>query len=157
MPEPFQPTCGQRPGGPGFVRAESEGFDGGETGTRLAHGRDEARPSQGGVQRGSTLILAVEFSTDAAGVALVDGAGRVRASADVAARNRRSQDLFPAAERVLAEAGARWKDVDVFAAGTGPGSSRNTGIAAAISRSAAHTYGQHRAKVSSAFMKREKW
>ena len=67
-------------------------------------------------------ILAVEFSTDEAGVALVDGEGRVLASEGVAARNRRSQDLFPAAERVLAAAGAGWGDVGVFAAGTGPGS-----------------------------------
>ena len=61
MPEPVQQDYSQIPGGPGFVRAEPGGCDGDETGPRLAHGRDEARPSPSGVESKNVLILAVEF------------------------------------------------------------------------------------------------
>ena len=44
--EPVQRMGDAGAGGPGFVRAAREGFDGGATGAGNAHGRDEARPSQ---------------------------------------------------------------------------------------------------------------
>ena len=65
-------------------------------------------------------VLAVECSTEAAGLALLaDGA--VAGQVEFAAGNRRSQELFDAAESLLADAGWNWADVDVFAVGRGPG------------------------------------
>ena len=66
-------------------------------------------------------ILALEFSTEAASLALLDG-GAVVASLAVDAGQRRSQGLFDAAADLLAGAGWTFGDVGAFAAGRGPGS-----------------------------------
>lgn len=66
-------------------------------------------------------ILALEFSTDAGSLALLED-GAVAASLPVDAGQRRSQGLFGAAEKLLNGAGWTWRDVDAFAVGRGPGS-----------------------------------
>ncbi len=66
-------------------------------------------------------LLALEFSTATASLALLD-AGAVAAAAAVDAAHRRSQGLFDAAAELLARAGWTFADVDAFAAGRGPGS-----------------------------------
>ena len=66
-------------------------------------------------------ILALEFSTDAGSLALLDG-GAVAASLAVDAGQRRSQGLFDAAEGLLKKAGWTFRDVGAFAVGRGPGS-----------------------------------
>jgi tRNA threonylcarbamoyl adenosine modification protein YeaZ len=66
-------------------------------------------------------LLALEFSTDSASLALLaDGA--VVAAAPVDAGHRRSQGLFDAAEALLKRAGWTLAEVDAFAVGRGPGS-----------------------------------
>lgn len=77
--------------------------------------------------------LALEFSTDAGGLALLEDA-RVVAAAAVAAGGRRSQELFAAAADLLAGAGWTFADVGAFAVGRGPGS--YTGLR--VSLTAAH-------------------
>lgn len=66
-------------------------------------------------------LLALEFSTDAASLALLDD-GALVASAAVDAGHRRSQGLFGAAEDLLKGAGWTLADVGAFAVGRGPGS-----------------------------------
>jgi tRNA threonylcarbamoyl adenosine modification protein YeaZ len=66
-------------------------------------------------------LMALEFSTDAASLALLED-GSVIAAAFVDAGQRRSQGLFDAAEALLQRAGWRLADVDAFAVGRGPGS-----------------------------------
>lgn len=66
-------------------------------------------------------LLALEFSTDAASLALLTD-GAVVAAAPVDAGQRRSQGLFAAAETLLERAGWTLADVDAFAVGRGPGS-----------------------------------
>ena len=66
-------------------------------------------------------LLALEFSTEAASLALLDG-GAVVAAAAVDASHRRSQGLFAAAEGLLRGAGWTFADVGAFAVGRGPGS-----------------------------------
>lgn len=66
-------------------------------------------------------ILALEFSTEAASLALLaDGA--VVAALAVDAGQRRSQGLFDAAAELLAGAGWTFAGVGAFAVGRGPGS-----------------------------------
>ena len=66
-------------------------------------------------------ILALEFSTDAGSLALLDG-GAVAASLPVDAGQRRSQGLFDAAAELLKGAGWAFRDLGAFAVGRGPGS-----------------------------------
>ena len=66
-------------------------------------------------------LLALEFSTETASLALLDG-GAVAAVAAVDAGHRRSQGLFAAAEGLLRGAGWTFADVGAFAVGRGPGS-----------------------------------
>ena len=66
-------------------------------------------------------LLALEFSTETASLALLDG-GAVAAVAAVDASHRRSQGLFAAAEGLLRGAGWTFADVGAFAVGRGPGS-----------------------------------
>ena len=66
-------------------------------------------------------LLALEFSTATASLALLDG-GAVAAAAAVDAGHRRSQGLFAAAEGLLRGAGWTFADVGAFAVGRGPGS-----------------------------------
>ena len=66
-------------------------------------------------------LLALEFSTEAASLALLDG-GAVVAATAVDAGHRRSQGLFAAAEGLLRGAGWTFADVGAFAVGRGPGS-----------------------------------
>lgn len=66
-------------------------------------------------------LLALEFSTETASLALLDG-GAVAAAAAVDAGHRRSQGLFAAAEGLLNGAGWTFADVGAFAVGRGPGS-----------------------------------
>ncbi len=66
-------------------------------------------------------LLALEFSTETASLALLDG-GAVAAEAAVDAGHRRSQGLFAAAEGLLRGAGWTFADVGAFAVGRGPGS-----------------------------------
>ena len=66
-------------------------------------------------------LLALEFSTDAASLALLDD-GAVVAAAAVDAGHRRSQGLFGAAEDLLKRAGWTLAEVGAFAVGRGPGS-----------------------------------
>lgn len=66
-------------------------------------------------------LLALEFSTETASLALLDG-GAVAAAAAVEASHRRSQGLFAAAEGLLHGAGWTFADVGAFAVGRGPGS-----------------------------------
>ena len=66
-------------------------------------------------------LLALEFSTETAGLALLDD-GAVVAAAAVDAGHRRSQGLFAAAEGLLRGAGWTFADVGAFAVGRGPGS-----------------------------------
>lgn len=66
-------------------------------------------------------LLALEFSTDAASLALLED-GRAVASAPVDAGQRRSQGLFAAAEALLKSAGWTLAEVGAFAVGRGPGS-----------------------------------
>ena len=66
-------------------------------------------------------LFALEFSTAAASLALLED-GALVASAPVDASQRRSQGLFAAAEHVLQCAGWGFADVGAFAVGRGPGS-----------------------------------
>ena len=66
-------------------------------------------------------LLALEFSTATASLALLDG-GAVAAAAAVDAGHRRSQGLFAAAAALLQGAGWTFADVGAFAVGRGPGS-----------------------------------
>ena len=66
-------------------------------------------------------LLALEFSTEAASLALMENGVRV-ASLAVDAGYRRSQGIFDAVETVLKGAGWRLADVEAFAVGRGPGS-----------------------------------
>ena len=66
-------------------------------------------------------VLALEFSTETASLALLED-GRVTAAAAVDAGNRRSQGLFDAVEALLNGAGWTFADVGAFAVGRGPGS-----------------------------------
>ena len=66
-------------------------------------------------------LLALEFSTETASLALLDG-GAVVAATAVDAGHRRSQGLFAAAEGLLRGAGWTFADVGAFAVGRGPGS-----------------------------------
>ena len=66
-------------------------------------------------------VLALEFSTEAASLALLDG-GAVVAARAVDAGQRRSQGLFDAAAGLLAAAGWTFAGVEAFAVGRGPGS-----------------------------------
>ena len=66
-------------------------------------------------------LLALEFSTETASLALLaDGA--VVAASPVDASQRRSQGVFAAAERLLKRAGWAFADLGAFAVGRGPGS-----------------------------------
>ena len=66
-------------------------------------------------------ILALEFSTDAASLALLED-GAVVAAAAVDAGQRRSQGVFAAVEGLLGQAGWTLAEVGAFAVGRGPGS-----------------------------------
>ena len=66
-------------------------------------------------------LLALEFSTEAASLALLDD-GEVAASLPVDAGHRRSQGIFDAVEKLLKGAGWTLADVEAFAVGRGPGS-----------------------------------
>jgi tRNA threonylcarbamoyl adenosine modification protein YeaZ len=66
-------------------------------------------------------LLALEFSTDAANLALLED-GAVVASAPVDAGHRRSQGLFDAADMLLKRAGWTFSNVGAYAVGRGPGS-----------------------------------
>jgi tRNA threonylcarbamoyl adenosine modification protein YeaZ len=72
------------------------------------------------------IVLASEFSREDSTLALLEGekgsAPRLVAEVPVNARDRRSQSLFPAAEKLLAEAGVAWSAIDAYAVGIGPGS-----------------------------------
>lgn len=65
-------------------------------------------------------ILALEFSTETASLALLADAAVV-ASMPVDAGHRRSQGLFDAVEELLRRAGWTFGDVGAFAVGRGPG------------------------------------
>ena len=66
-------------------------------------------------------LLALEFSTETASLALLEDGG-VMAESAVDAGHRRSQGLFDAAEGLLKGAGWTLADVGAFAVGRGPGS-----------------------------------
>lgn len=66
-------------------------------------------------------LLALEFSTDSASLALLQD-GELVAALPVAAGHRRSQELFDAAPALLAQCGWSLRDVAAFAVGRGPGS-----------------------------------
>ena len=66
-------------------------------------------------------LLALEFSTEAASLALMED-GVVVAVSAVDAGHRRSQGIFDAAEKLLKGAGWTLADVEAFAVGRGPGS-----------------------------------
>lgn len=66
-------------------------------------------------------LLALEFSTDAASLALLED-GAVVAAAAVDAGHRRSQGLFDAVAVLLKHSGWTFGDVGAFAVGRGPGS-----------------------------------
>ena len=65
-------------------------------------------------------VLALEFSTGEASLALLDG-GSVAAVAAVEASHRRSQGLFDAVDSLLTEAGWSLPEMDAFLVGRGPG------------------------------------
>lgn len=76
-------------------------------------------------------ILAVEFSTEEASIALLESDGaRLLTEHVVEAHGKRSQELFPAVEALLSEESMTLEDIRVFAAGIGPGS--YTGLRVAI-------------------------
>lgn len=66
-------------------------------------------------------ILALEFSTPTASLALLQN-GRLIAELAVDASQRRSQELFAATETLLHRANWRFADLDGYAVGCGPGS-----------------------------------
>jgi len=66
-------------------------------------------------------VLALEFSTDAGSLALLQDGGVV-ASASLDAGMRRSQIIFDAVTDLLAGAGRSLSEIDAFAVGRGPGS-----------------------------------
>lgn len=80
------------------------------------------------------LVLATEFSREDSTLALLEGERggvcRLIREVPVDARDRRSQNLFPAAEKLLEDAGVGWGALDAFAVGIGPGS--YTGLRVAI-------------------------
>jgi tRNA threonylcarbamoyladenosine biosynthesis protein TsaB len=93
-------------------------------------------------------LLALEFSTDAASLALlVDGS--VVASAAVDAGQRRSQGVFDAAAAVLKRAGWTLADVDAFAVGRGPGSYTGLRVGVTAARGWALPFGKSVWTVSS--------
>lgn len=66
-------------------------------------------------------VLALEFSTEAASLALLED-GRTAVALPVDASQRRSQGLFDAVEEILEAAGWTFAAVGAFAVGRGPGS-----------------------------------
>ena len=72
------------------------------------------------------IVLASEFSREDSTLALLEGergcSCRLLREVPVNARDRRSQSLFPAAEKLLADAGVAWPAIDAYAVGIGPGS-----------------------------------
>ena len=72
------------------------------------------------------LVLASEFSREDSTLALLEGERggvcRLIREVPVNARDRRSQSLFPAAEKLLADASVAWSAIDIYAVGIGPGS-----------------------------------
>lgn len=84
-------------------------------------------------------ILALETSTPAAGVALLDGDSLV--SACVIDGPRASAALLPEAARLLAEAGWRPGELDAVAASLGPGSFTGLRVGLALAKSLAWSAG----------------
>lgn len=66
-------------------------------------------------------LLALEFSTEAASLAMLED-GVPAISAPVDAGQRRSQGLFDAVAALLVSAGWSFRDIGAFAVGRGPGS-----------------------------------
>jgi tRNA threonylcarbamoyl adenosine modification protein YeaZ len=74
----------------------------------------------GNEHRRGMKIMAMDFSADAAGLALLED-GVARAACSVDAAGRRSQEIFGAAEALLEGAGWTIRELAGFAAGRGPG------------------------------------
>lgn len=79
------------------------------------------------------ISLAIEASTYAGSVAVIDGA-RVLAERSVAMRGREREALMPAVADVLAEAGFRVHQLDRIVCGAGPGSFTSLRIAGGIAK-----------------------
>ena len=77
--------------------------------------------------------MALEFSVDAASMALLDD-GAVVAAAAVDAGQRRSQGVFAAAEALLKRAGWTLAEVGAFAVGRGPGSYTGLRVSVTVAR-----------------------
>ncbi len=94
----------------------------------------------------SGLILAVDASTYAASVALIDGDTVVR-ERTVAMRDPRQERLMPAVADALGMGGVR--DIGAIACGSGPGSFTSLRIAASIAKGLASASGRPLFAVSS--------
>ena len=82
------------------------------------------------------LTLVLDASTYRGSVAVLDGS-TVRAEAEAAMRGADAERLMPAVLEVLAQAGARVRDVTRVACGAGPGSFTSLRIAAGIAKGVA--------------------
>lgn len=83
-------------------------------GLPLAHAGD------GVVEVGCIVILAIETSVEAVGVALVDHTG-VKASASIASDRRHAESLVPLVQFVMEQSGTEMATVSAIAVDVGPG------------------------------------
>ncbi len=80
--------------------------------------------------------LAIELSSEVGGVALLNDVAVV-ASAALPASSGRSSALFDTLEQVGREAGWAWEEIDLFAAGRGPGRYSGMRVALTVARALA--------------------
>jgi N6-L-threonylcarbamoyladenine synthase/tRNA threonylcarbamoyladenosine biosynthesis protein TsaB len=86
------------------------------------------------------IILALESSTSAGSVALMDDSGKVLAQRATLIPNSHSEVLNQFVDDILKESALSLKDIDAFAVGLGPGSFTGIRVAANIGRTYCYAF-----------------